>query len=79
MTTLYPTMPEGANLVYDARYGLGWQDPLGWQVYFGHSGDDMQTKLNVYLSMVEHLLNRNIQPAIISVEYPSAPFYRMQD
>jgi hypothetical protein len=77
--TLYPTMPEGASLVYDPQYGLGWQDPLGWQVYFGQSGDDMQTKLNVYLTLVEYLLNRNIQPALISVEYPSAPFYRMAD
>jgi hypothetical protein len=77
--TLYPTMPEGASLVYDPQYGLGWQDPLGWQVYFGQSGDDMQTKLNVYLTIVEYLLKRNIQPALISVEYPSAPFYRMAD
>jgi hypothetical protein len=77
--TLYPTMPEGASLVYDPQYGLGWQDPLGWQVYFGQSGDDMQTKLNVYLTLVKYLLNRNIQPTLISVEYPSAPFYRMAD
>jgi len=77
--TLYPTMPEGASLVYDPQYGLGWQDPLGWKVYFGQSGDNMQSKLNVYLTIVEYLLKRNIQPALISVEYPSAPFYRMTD
>lgn len=75
--TLFPTMPEGANLVYDPQYGLGWQDPLGWQVYFGQSGDDMKAKLNVYLTLVDYLIRRNIQPALISVEYPSAPFYRM--
>jgi hypothetical protein len=79
ITTLSPTMPEGASLVYDPEYGLGWQDPLGWQVYFGHSGENMPVKLNVYLSMVDHLVKRDIQPALISVEYPSAPFYRMKE
>lgn len=79
ITALSPTMPEGASLVYDPEYGLGWQDPLGWQAYFGHDGEDMPVKLNVYLSMVNYLMNRNLQPALISVEYPSAPFYRMAD
>jgi hypothetical protein len=77
--TLAPTMPEGASLVYDPEYGLGWQDPLGWQVYFGQRADNMPVKLNVYLSMVEYLLERGIQPELISVEFPSAPFYRMND
>lgn len=79
ITTLSPTMPEGASLVYDPKYGLGWQDPLGWQVYFGQSGENMPVKLNVYLSLVEHLVQQDIRPALISVEYPSAPFYRMED
>ncbi|PKN94343.1 MAG: hypothetical protein CVU44_04450 [Chloroflexi bacterium HGW-Chloroflexi-6] len=79
ITAMSPTMPEGASLVYDPEYGLGWQDPLGWQVYFGHSGEDMPVKLNVYLSMVEYLMTRDIQPALISVEYPSAPFYRLEN
>jgi hypothetical protein len=79
IASLAPSIPEGASLVYDPKYGLGWQDPLGWQVYFGHSGDNMQVKLNVYLSMVDYLMKREIQPALISVEYPSAPFYRMEE
>jgi hypothetical protein len=79
IAALSPTMPEGASLVYDPEYGLGWQDPLGWQVYFGHSGTEMPVKLNVYLSMVDYLMKRDIQPALISVEYPSAPFYRMKE
>lgn len=79
ITTLAPTMPEGASLVYNPEYGLGWQDPLGWQVYFGPRADNMPVKLNVYLSLVEYLLQRDIQPELISVEFPSAPFYRMSD
>lgn len=79
IATLAPTIPEGATLVYDPKYGLGWQDPLGWQVYFGQSSTDMNTKLNIYLSMVDYLLKRDIKPALISVEYPSAPFYRLED
>lgn len=79
IASLAPSIPEGASLVYDPKYGLGWEDPLGWQVYFGHRADDMQVKLNVYLNLVNYLMNRDIQPALISVEYPSAPFYRMKE
>jgi hypothetical protein len=79
ITTLSPIIPEGASLVYDPQYGLGWQDPFGWQVYFGNSSANLPVQLKVYMTMVDYLVQRNIQPALISVEYPSAPFYRLAE
>lgn len=79
VAALAPALPEGATLVYDPEYGLGWADPRGWQVYFGHTGADMPVKLNIYQSMVDYLMQNNLQPALISVEYPSAPFYRLNE
>lgn len=75
---LSPNLPEGATLIYDPKYGLGWIDPRGWQVYFGHSDGDMSIKFQVYQSMVDYLTQRNVQPTLISVEYPDAPFYRVE-
>ncbi len=75
---LSPNLPEGAALIYDPKYGLGWTDPRGWQVYFGHSDGDMNIKFQVYQSMVDYLTQRNVQPTLISVEYPDAPFYRVE-
>lgn len=75
---LAPHLPEGATLIFDPNYGLGWSDPRGWKVYFGHSDGDAQLKLQVYQALVAYLTERNLQPALISVEYPNAPFYRME-
>lgn len=76
---LSPHVPDGAALVYDPRYGLGWSDPRGWQAYFGHTNGDMTMKFQVYQVMVDTLLARGIQPKLISVEYPNSPFYRVNE
>jgi cell division protein FtsQ len=78
IVTLSPLVPEGATLVFDPAYGLGWSDPRGWRVYFGHSDGDAAIKYQVYQSMVDYLTKHNIQPTLISVEYPDAPFYRIE-
>ena len=66
------------NLVYDSVHGLGWNDPKGWEVYFGSEDQDMEMKLTVYQALVDRLENEGIQPAMISVEYVHAPYYRME-
>lgn len=69
--------PQGVTLLYDPAHGLGWRDPQGWQVYFGPDGKDMGQRLQVYQAMVARLKAEDIQPALVSVEYLHAPFYRM--
>jgi len=77
IVTLSPLVPEGATMIFDPSYGLGWSDPRGWRVYFGHSGGDASLKFQVYQSMLDYLTKNEIQPTLISVEYPDAPFYRV--
>src|SRR5258706_4313825 len=76
LMTLSPNVPQGSALIYDPRYGLGWTDPHGWQTYFGHSGNSIAVKLQVYQSIVDNLTRQGITPKLISVEYPDSPFYR---
>jgi hypothetical protein len=71
-------MPSDTLLVYDSEHGLGWNDPKGWDVFFGAEDKDMEMKLAVYQSLVERLESQGIQPALISVEYVHAPYYRME-
>jgi len=78
LMTLSPHVPQGAALIYDPRYGLGWTDPRGWKTYFGDSGDRIGTKLQVYQAIVDSLAKQDIKPILISVEYPDAPFYRTE-
>lgn len=62
-------------LYYDPSGGLSYQDGRGWRAYFG-AGADMEQKLVLYEQLVEHLLERGIQPAYISVRDQQTPFYR---
>ncbi|OGO60801.1 MAG: hypothetical protein A2032_02020 [Chloroflexi bacterium RBG_19FT_COMBO_49_13] len=71
-------MPADTLLVYDSEHGLGWNDPKGWEVFFGAEDQDMEMKLTIYQAMVERLESQGIQPALISVEYIHAPYYRME-
>lgn len=74
---LAPHAPAGSVILYDSRYGLGWADSRGWQVYFGDQSRDMPLKLQVYDAMVQMVSTKGIRPAFMSVQYPTAPYYRM--
>jgi cell division protein FtsQ len=70
--------PSGTALAYDPRYGLGWNDPKGWRVYFGFDKTDMGSKLIEYQAIVAKLEKDGIKPALISVQFIHAPFYRLE-
>jgi hypothetical protein len=70
-------MPEGTTLIYEPDYGLGWNDSRGWKAYFGNTSGDMSVKVTMYQAIVDNLTQRGISPTMVSVEYPSAPFYRL--
>jgi Na+-transporting methylmalonyl-CoA/oxaloacetate decarboxylase gamma subunit len=71
-------MPQGATLVYDSIAGMGWQDPRGWNVFFGTNLEDMPTKNIAYQAIVDRLTALGITPTTISVEYADAPYYRTE-
>jgi cell division protein FtsQ len=71
-------IPEGAGLVYSAERGLGWNDPAGWQVFFGSDLSNLDTKFLVYQALLKNLQDQGITPALISVEYVHAPYYRTE-
>jgi cell division septal protein FtsQ len=72
-------VPPGMTILYDASFGLGWNDPRGWRVYFGTKASDVELKMRVYEAMVNSLSQRGIRPALINVTYPTAPYYRMSN
>jgi len=69
--------PAGAPLIYDPRLGFGWDDPGGWQAFFGQDGKNMDQRLAVYLAMLNELSARRLTPTLISVAQLHAPYYRM--
>jgi hypothetical protein len=72
-------VPEGSPVLYDPKYGVGWNDPQqGWKVYVGMDLKDVDLKLEQYQVISADLARREIHPIMISVEYPHAPFYRLE-
>lgn len=71
-------VPENSSLQYDPQFGLGWQDPNGWLVYFGRDISEIDIKLAEYQTIIEALQAENLTPAMISLEFLHAPFYRLE-
>mgnify|MGYP001038381914 CR=1 FL=1 len=76
--TLGGQVPADTQLVFDSHYGLGWEDPLGWEVFFGRQTSDMAQRLVVYQGVVDYLTSHGLQPELVSVEFIHAPYYRME-
>jgi cell division protein FtsQ len=76
--TLNQKVPENSPITYDSQHGIGWFDPRGWQVYFGSGEEDMEVKWKVYWKTFKQLKKAGILPALISVEYVHAPYYRLE-
>lgn len=76
--TLNAQKPEGSRLLFDPRYGFGWKDPGGWNVYFGLKTDDLAVKLQQYQVISQQLQQKGIKPSMVSVEFIHAPFYRVE-
>ncbi len=74
---LNPYMPQGSVLLYDPKYGIGWNDNRGWTVWFGSTAEQVDVKLRVYIVLVDSLAQRGITPTFINVAYPNAPYYRL--
>ncbi|HMK07709.1 MAG TPA: FtsQ-type POTRA domain-containing protein [Anaerolineales bacterium] len=68
--------PEVEVLQYHPDHGFGFTDPAGgWKAYFGDGGD-MVLKMQLYRKIAEVLTQRGIAAELVSVEDPSAPYYR---
>jgi len=70
-------LPEIEVLYADREHGLSFLDPHGWRAYFGSDGD-MVEKVRAYQFLVEHITAQGVQPLMVSVEDPRAPFYSLQ-
>jgi cell division protein FtsQ len=73
---LAPDVPSGMPMIFDPVYGMGWQDPRGWTVYFGQNAKDIPLKKMAYIAILDALTLKGVQPSLISVEYLNAPFYK---
>jgi cell division protein FtsQ len=76
LLALATDVPAGMTMTFDPMYGMGWQDPRGWTVYFGQTTKDILMKKMVYQAIVDTLTRQGVQPSLISVEYLDAPFYK---
>ncbi len=78
LQSLIAHVPPGTPIIYDPQSGLGWTDPRGWTVQLGDITEEIGLKLRIYESIVTWVTQKNIQPVLINLEYPHAPYYRTE-
>jgi cell division protein FtsQ len=71
-------LPKGTPMTFSAASGLGWKDTGGWEVYIGTDLDQYDQKIALYQSISTQLAGQGITPALISVEFLNAPYYRLE-
>jgi len=69
--------PQDVPLLYTKEHGFGWADNGGWDVYFGDPKDILM-KLSIYQRIIGLLDDKDTFPALISVEWVDAPYYRLE-
>jgi hypothetical protein len=70
-------LPEAQVLHIDRQHGFWMEDGTGCSAYFGFGGD-MVKKARLYHFIRQYLEQQRIEPAIVSVEDVSAPYYTVQ-
>jgi len=78
LQALLPYIPPGSPIIYDPEDGLGWTDSRGWQVQFGDITEEIGLKLRLYETIGQWLEANQIQPVLVNLAYPHAPYYRME-
>ena len=78
LRALLPYVPQGAAITYEPGVGLGWRDPRGWMVELGDMTEDFGLKLRLYETISTWVVANNIEPVLISVVHPHAPYYRTE-
>jgi len=69
--------PSGAKIIFDDAHGLSWKFNHGLEVYFGQP-QNIDEKILVYQSIKKYIKEQGEKPAMISVEFVHAPYYRLR-
>lgn len=75
LVNFHASVPAGVPMIYHPEYGIGWQES-DWQVYFGHTTDDIDLKIAAYQAIVPALLSEGREFSLISLEYLDTPFFK---
>ena len=78
LQSLVAHVPPGTPIIYDPKSGLGWTDPRGWTVQLGDITEEIGLKLRLYETLISWFEQNNIQPVLVNLEYPHAPYYRTE-
>ncbi len=71
-------LPPDRTILYEARYGFGWEEEHGGRVFFGQTAAEMPARAQVYLYLRRFLEEQGIRPALIDLRYPDVPYYRLE-
>ncbi|MEL6406758.1 MAG: FtsQ-type POTRA domain-containing protein [Chloroflexota bacterium] len=71
---LHDLRPDIMTWRYHPIDGLGWRNANGWDVWLG-TGTNMDEKLRIYDAQSASLIARGVQPGVLNIVNPDAPYY----
>ncbi len=68
--------PQGKTLFYTYDNGYGWQTDQGYTLWIGIDNSNLTEKMRMAESLGMYFKENEIEPEMLSLEFPDAPYFR---
>ena len=76
---IYAVKPANGTLFYTYENGYGWMTEGEFTLWLGRDSNDLDEKLKMAESLSNYFKTEDILPEMLSLEFPSAPYYRFAE
>lgn len=76
---IYAVKPENARLNFTYDNGFGWDSGKGFMLWIGIDDRELEEKMVMLNSLEQYFKENEIEPALVSLEFTDAPYYRYAD
>lgn len=76
---IYAAKPADKTLFYTYENGYGWMTDSEYTLWLGMDSNDLEEKLKMAASLDRYFKQEEILPEMLSLEFPSAPYYRFAE
>lgn len=76
---IYAAKPADKTLFYTYENGYGWMTDGEYTLWLGMDSNDLEEKLKMAASLDKYFKQEEILPEMLSLEFPSAPYYRFAE
>lgn len=76
---IYNVKPPGARLNFTYDNGYGWDSGKGYELWIGVNDRELDEKMAMAENLDRYFKENEIEPAMLSLEFTKAPYFRYAD